>query len=151
MLRNCYGYAGIVLVGLWSSTAIADEPTKPKTDELAKHQGTWAVLAFEREGKETPIEIARSIVRIVDGDRVVWKRSGKSFAATRVELNAAHSPATIDVLPEGGPSRDKRILGIYKLEGNRLTICMADPDHPRPTAFKAEAGSKWTLMRFERK
>jgi len=137
----------LVLAGVTYPLAAAP----PQQAELARHQGTWSVLSFRREGKDTPAEITQTIIRIVEGDHVVWKREGKSFAATKVELDPSKSPATIDVIPDGGPARDKRILGIYKLEGNRLTICMADADQPRPTEFKAEQGSKWTLMRFERK
>ncbi|ODT97185.1 MAG: hypothetical protein ABS79_07630 [Planctomycetes bacterium SCN 63-9] len=120
-------------------------------DELSKHQGTWSVVSFRRSDKETPEEITRSIVRIVEGDRVLWKRDGKAFAATTIELDPSRTPATINVIPEGGPDRNKRILGIYKLDGNNLLICMADAGHPRPTEFKANPRVMWTLMRLQRK
>lgn len=118
--------------------------------EQGRHQGTWAVVSFHRDGQETPREITASIKRIVKDDHVVWTRAGKSFAGTTVVLDPTREPKTIDVLPDGGPSRDKRVLGIYRLEGDRLTICMADPDQPRPREFKAEKGSKCTLMTFRR-
>ena len=43
--------------------------------------------------------------------------------------------------PAGGKDRGERVLGIYKLEGDRLTICRAAPGKPRPSEFKAEKGS----------
>jgi hypothetical protein len=54
------------------------------------------------------------------------------------------------VIPDGGKDRGERVLGIYKLEDDRLTICMAAPGKPRPTAFKAEKGSGYTLRTFTR-
>ena len=43
--------------------------------------------------------------------------------------------------PDGGKDRGERVLGIYKLEGDRLAICMAAPGTPMPNEFKAEKGS----------
>jgi uncharacterized protein (TIGR03067 family) len=120
------------------------------TQALAAQQGTWFAVSFRRDGQETPAAIVRTIQRTVEKDHVTWKRDGKSFAGTTIVLDPKQAPAAIDVLPDGGPSRGKRVLGIYRLEGNRLTICMADPDRPRPREFAAEKGSKQTLMVFTR-
>ena len=122
----------------------------PAQEELARHQGTWAVTAFVRDGEETPKEIATSIIRIVDGDHVTWKREGKSFAGTSLILDPSTDPRSLDVIPDGGPWKDQRVLGIYKREGEILTICMAAPTMPRPRAFTARSGSGWTLMTFRR-
>ena len=137
----------VVAACLCGSAFGAQEPAK---QELARHQGTWTAVSFRREGQETPAEIVRTITRTVEGDHVVWKRDGKSFAGTTVVLDPGRDPRTIDVLPDGGPSRGKRVLGIYKIEKDTLTLCMADPDQPRPREFKAEKGSKHTLMVFKR-
>ena len=123
---------------------------KVAPDELTHHQGTWVVTSFIRDGVETPAEIATSIVRVVEGDHVVWKRAGKSFAGTSLVLDPTTIPKSIDVMPDGGPSKDKRVLGIYQLEAEILTICMASPDQPRPKAFRAEKGTGQTLMVFRR-
>lgn len=138
---------------LWLALALTtgdDQDRSRNAEELARHQGTWAVTRFVRDGKESPAELVNSIVRIVDGDHVVWKRDGKSFAGTKVELDPAADPKTIDVLPDGGPSFGKRVLGIYKMDGDVLTICMADPEKPRPDGFQAGEGSGRTLMTFRR-
>ena len=63
-------------------------------------------------------------------------------------VDATREPATIDVIPDGGPNRGERILGIYKIDGETLTICMAVAGQPRPKAFKAEKGSGCTLQTF---
>ncbi len=122
----------------------------PKAAELARHQGTWAVASMEREGRRTGAEIVAEITRVVDGEHVTWKRVGKPFAGTTVKLDPSANPKAIDVTPDGGGSRDKPVLGIYKLDGDSLTICMADADLPRPVGFSSAKGSKQTLMVFRR-
>jgi len=126
------------------------EPSPEVKAELAKHRGVWRSVSFRREGKETAEAVVRSITREVDGDRVVWRRDGKSFSGSTIVLDPGADPKTIDVHADGGPGRDKVVRGLYKLEGDRLTLCTADPDQPRPTAFRAEPGDRWTLMVFDR-
>ncbi len=99
----------------------------PLPIEQQQHQGTWQIVSFSREGSETPGEVLEEIERVVKGDRVVWYRDGKTFAATTTELDPTTDPPAIEVIPEGGPNRGKRILGIYKLDGDVLTICMTEP------------------------
>jgi len=119
--------------------------------ERDRHQGTWQAVSFVREGKETSKEIVDSIERVVEGDHVVWKRNGKSFAGTMMELIPDSDPPAIDLIPDGGPNREKRVRAIYKLKGDTLTLCTSDPDKPRPKEFRAEPGSGQTLMTFRRK
>jgi uncharacterized protein (TIGR03067 family) len=119
-------------------------------DELKRHQDTWVATSSIYDGQEAPPDVVRSIQRIVTGDHVVWKREGKSFAGTRIEIDPKPEPRTIDVIPDGGPNRGERVLGIYKFAGDRLTICMAAPGQPRPKAFQAAKGSGCTLRTFSR-
>ena len=121
------------------------------TIELVRHQGTWRVVSFERDGKETPSEIIDSIERIVEGDHVLWKRNGKSFAGTTMKLDPKAEPSSIDLAPDGGPNREKVVRGIYKFDDDTLTICTSDADKPRPTEFKAASNSGWTLVKFRKK
>jgi uncharacterized protein (TIGR03067 family) len=137
----------LVLLVPWSVASADDRAAK---EELERHQGTWTATSSIYDGQEAPEELVRSITRTVEKDHVVWKRDGKSFAGTRIELDPSRDPRSIDVIPDGGKDRGKRVLGIYKLEDDRLTICMAAPGKPRPTAFKAEKGSGYTLRTFTR-
>ncbi|AMV40662.1 TIGR03067 domain-containing protein [Planctomyces sp. SH-PL62] len=143
-------WSRLIPLGLVVLLVQAPEPSPGLTAELARHQGVWRGVSFRRDGKETPEAIVRTITRTVDDDRVVWRRDGKSFSGSTIILDPAADPRTIDVLADGGPGRDKTVRGLYKLEGDELTICTADPDEPRPTAFRADAGDRWTLMVFKR-
>ncbi|MEW4570972.1 TIGR03067 domain-containing protein [Tautonia sp. JC769] len=137
------------LVAVLLVLPVGDDAPTP-TDDQARHQGTWAVERSVRDGKDGPIEVMKEIVREVEGGRIVWKRSGKAFAATTFELDPEADPKTIDLIPEGGRNRGDRVLGIYRFDEDRLVLCTADPGEPRPTAFAAEPGDGRTLMTFRR-
>lgn len=122
----------------------------PGQDELKKHQGIWLVTSSIYDGQEAPAAVAASIKRIVDCDHVIWERDGKRFAGSKIVLDPGSEPKAIDVIPDGGPNRGERVLGIYKLDNATLIICMAAPGRPRPKEWKAEKGSECTLRTFRR-
>lgn len=140
----------------WTALLLLAWPSPPGDDpaaraELARHQGTWEVVAFVYEGREAPREITATMSRVVEDDHVTWYRAGKSFAGTGLVLDPSADPKAIDVIADGGPQRGKAVLGIYRLDGDELTICMAAPDAPRPTTFDAPQGSGRTLMTFRKR
>jgi uncharacterized protein (TIGR03067 family) len=141
-----------LISGLLVSVAIpaASADDDPVKDELKRHQGTWVTTSSIFDGQPAAPELVRSIRRIVTDDHVVWERDGKRFAGTTIVLDPKKEPKTIDVIPDGGPNRGEPILGIYKLQGDTITICMAGPAQPRPKEFKAEKGSGYSLRTFER-
>ena len=131
-------------------SAVTTADDKADKDELKRQEGTWAVVSSIHEGQAAPRDLIRSIKRVVEGDHVVWERDGKRFAGTTIELDLGQDPKAINVTPDGGRNRGQRVLGIYKFEGEQLTICMAEPGKPRPKAFEANKGSGCTLRTFTR-
>jgi uncharacterized protein (TIGR03067 family) len=142
-------YLVVGLVVTWLSVC-ASRAGDERKEELKKHQGTWAVSSSTFDGQRAADDVVCSIKRVVADDRVVWKRNGKRFGATKFEVDPSREPKGIDVILDGGPNRTERVLGIYKLKGDELTICMATAGQPRPKEFKAGKGSGCTLRTYRR-
>jgi uncharacterized protein (TIGR03067 family) len=146
--KQAYVFVAAMAVFAVSAAAQTDGDAVKKA--LTEQQGTWITKSSIFDDKPAPQALVRSIKRIVTDDHAVWERDGKRFAGTTITLGPDKDPKTIDVLPDGGPKRGERVLGIYKLEGDTLTICMAGPGQPRPNIFKAAKGSGHTLRMFQR-
>jgi uncharacterized protein (TIGR03067 family) len=142
------------IVCLTGQAPTPDNPPKVVTaevkEELKALEGTWEPTRYTTGGKSTPAEILGEIRRVAEGDFVYWTRKGKRFAGTHVTLDPSLKHKSIDVVADGGKYRDKVVKGIYKLDGDELTICMAAPDGPRPDSFEAGADDGRTLMVFRK-
>jgi uncharacterized protein (TIGR03067 family) len=115
--------------------------------ELAKLKGTWQLVSAETDGVKLPAEQVKQIrVIIQEGKHSVY--FGEKVVADGVEFHidpSASPKTTEDTLKDG-----KKIRGIYKLEGDTLTSCVAAPDKERPSEFTGKKGSGYTLRVFKR-
>ena len=131
-----------------------DNPTKEVSAEVKAElkalEGTWEPTRYTTGEQSTGPEILAEIRRVAEGDFVYWTRKGKRFAGTHVTIDPSAKLKTIDVVADGGRYRDKVVQGIYKLDGEELTICMAAPDAARPDSFEPKANDGWTLMVFRK-
>jgi uncharacterized protein (TIGR03067 family) len=68
-----------------------------------------------------------------------------------VTFDSARSPKQFDVAWKSKKNREPQQY-IYKLDGDTLTICHAQPDQPRPTEFKGGKGQHcWVFTRVRPK
>jgi uncharacterized protein (TIGR03067 family) len=123
-----------------ASILISGCHSKPDAEAI---QGTWKVTHFEETGKGLPIN---GSYIFMDG-KVIMKIEGEIVSEGYYQLDSSKEPKQID-FNFGG----EYAPGIYKLEGNDLTICA--PAYaaatPRPKEFKAPAGSSMMLIELKR-
>jgi uncharacterized protein (TIGR03067 family) len=62
----------------------------------------------------------------------------------------SESPQAIDYLNLAGAHKGKRQAGIYKLEGDLLTVCIAAPGAARPKEFQSQPGDGRSLTAWKR-
>jgi uncharacterized protein (TIGR03067 family) len=126
---------GILLVGL----LIADGEAKDKE----AMQGDWNCDKMVRDGMALPDDAAQALFRNVKGDAYTVHRFRAKAGSGTFKLDASKTPKQIDMTPDGGKAGT--IEGIYKIDGDKLTMCYAAPKGKRPTAFESKEDSGVTL------
>jgi uncharacterized protein (TIGR03067 family) len=141
--------------------AKADHAQVARSD-LERIQGNWRAVYVEENGVKGLFtafqddDVKRDLPTLtVEGNHVSWKgHPGGSAVPVEfdglVHLDPTREPKTIDFSYLGKDGRT--MLGIYRVEGDRLTLCWSiEPKKPkdRPTEF-ATKGKKWTLVVWER-
>jgi uncharacterized protein (TIGR03067 family) len=139
----------ILLCGL-SSLAGPVRAADAAREELARLQGTWVMTALEINGEKLPAEKFQSTKLEITGDRYITD-TGRGRHEATLKLDPAKDPRTIDMTFADGPNKGDTAEGIYKLEGDTLTICRPRlPPQPRPTEFSTKPGTDRFIVVWKR-
>jgi uncharacterized protein (TIGR03067 family) len=112
-----------------------------------KLDGTWVGTSYKRgPGVVSKENVGTSLTITKDG----YECKGSYPISKKGTLKIDEANGTIDFTSTEGFSKGKTMQGIYKLEGNVLTVCYADSSSKRPTEFKSEKIST-VLITFEKK
>ena len=136
------------------------ERYQPPDDEKAI-EGNWVVISQTESGKS--VSGAESPRRCEFQDH--WFRVVELFPNEKIvkvqhlgglyTMDASKQPKTITIYKhklqsdEHANYRDQELLGIYKFDGDRLTIAYRQGE-PRPEKFESPPGSGVTLLVLER-
>src|SRR5215468_1970404 len=120
---------------------------KNQTD-LDRLQGTWRVTALEIDGRAELGALTHATIT-VRGSEFATRGMGDDYSGT-IELVAGEAPNAFNLLFTSGPPAGLRNRGIYKLDGDTWTICLATRGGARPTRFATHADSGIALETLER-
>ena len=123
--------------------AVVDGPAASK--EREKFLGTWAVHSFEENGTTKSADKFKGYTYAFAG--TACDHGDKTKTRFLFALDPEKTPAHIDLRIDLG-STD---LGIYKLEGDTLTLCIKPgKDGPRPDKFESPEGSGTYVLTLKR-
>ncbi|HJZ55484.1 MAG TPA: TIGR03067 domain-containing protein, partial [Gemmataceae bacterium] len=129
-----------------------DKPDPKK--ELAKLNGKWQVVNQEVDGQTHGEEVARTNVWVIKDGKITSRYFDTNEGAEKVnewpfKIDPTQNPAHIDV--EFDVAGQKRtIMGIYKLDGDELTICLFGAVDERPTEFRNSRKGGNLVIKFKR-
>ncbi len=162
-MNRCAGLVLLAALGLMAGCqGGSDEPNRPQTteekqaDDQSKLQGTWKLVLLKVDGETAPQEKTDKARVVIDGDQLTMRSflDGEDMAVT-YQLDASTSPRQLDLLTR---NEGKVLLrgayvgkGIYKFEGEELTICFRMPPvNSRPGTFDSSPKSNvalWVLRK----
>jgi uncharacterized protein (TIGR03067 family) len=65
-------------------------------------------------------------------------------------IDPSTSPKSIDYMNTAGSNKGKSQRGIYRFDGDQLTVCVSSPGAARPAAFTSEKAAGHTLTVWKR-
>jgi uncharacterized protein (TIGR03067 family) len=109
--------------------------------ELKALQGTWKAVALEAGGKPLPKEAVPDFTFAIGADGKSTGKMAKSEYTSTITVNPKKDPKTIDNVHETGDQKGKKQYGVYKLDGDKLTVNMTAPgaaESARPKDFSTK-------------
>lgn len=121
------------------SVGMADDPPKDAQKQaLEKLQGSWQLVSAEIRGRKVVIDAGTNTDRtVIDGEKVTVMRGGRESHSSTIRIDPSKSPGHMDsthVVRNGVKTVSE---GIYKLEGDTLTICASISGEKRPERFES--------------
>lgn len=119
-LTAVYGYAS------------ADEPAKSKLD------GTYTIVAGEKNGKEVPADSLKGSIIVFDGDKVLGTdKDKKEFFGSTFVIDKTTTPFTITMMSTA-PVKGEKAVGIIEMKDDTVRICYALLGGDAPKEFKTQ-------------
>jgi uncharacterized protein (TIGR03067 family) len=137
-----------LLAGLFSFNAVLLAQS-PDAAEMKKLDGTWVGgvkgggggpggkggKGGKGGGGQGGFMVSITELVIKDGKITAKGDRGSDFGAGTYKISLGANPKTMDAIGTGGKSQGKNYLGIYKLNGDTLEWCAANPNIARPKDF----------------
>jgi RNA polymerase sigma factor (sigma-70 family) len=146
------GLAAAVLAAVGGGVVVGFRPTAAADDRQAKPdqeliRGAWVVTAAKKDGQDAP---GKDQI----GQRFGFGNDMMRFGVigAKWKLDPSKDLKEIDLTVTVGPETEKGkvIRGLYKLDGDKLTLHLAHPGGDRPAGFDNKAGENSTLLTLER-
>jgi uncharacterized protein (TIGR03067 family) len=121
--------------------------------KAGKIDGTWLVTSIEKGGKKLPGDLLEKFRQTLEfrGEKYKVTVLDKVQEEGTFKTDPKKNPKTIDLMITSGRDKDKTQRGIYRLEGDTLTVSMSQPGaEERPGAFSTEEGSTFAVIVLKR-
>jgi uncharacterized protein (TIGR03067 family) len=144
-------FATIAILFLLPRPALADDKAdKAKAEEFKALKSEWTVAKATLAGDDA-FEFLKVLEFTIHDDGKYTAKHGEVRDEGVFTLDLSATPKSMVIKPTGGPSKDKVLTAIYKLDGDTLTICYDMDGKVNPTKFESTAENKFLLVEYKRK
>jgi uncharacterized protein (TIGR03067 family) len=144
----------VALLFLSTTLTPAAESDQATKEVLKQLSGGWSMVSGSADGQEMPADMLKELKRSYNGNELTVTMAGQIFFKAKISIDPSKKPKTIDYEMIEGPTKGKRQLGVYELDGDTFKSCFAKPDQARPADFKPGDGktvSVWKRNKPEKK
>jgi uncharacterized protein (TIGR03067 family) len=132
---------------------MAPEESDPRPSDLS---GNWQAVSFEQDGRQkfSAEEVRKVTVSFRDCRYRItplsWGPEGSFEGGYQIDDQHGREDKSFSLYPATGVLKGQAFRGIYRVEGDKLTLCFSWPPLDRPTEFRSRPNSTIVLAVFKR-
>ncbi len=128
-----------------------DSPPELEAPDTQKIQGTWEFTDIVIGGQSVLADARKADAKMVfAGVKVNLHDNRGPGLDLSFTLDPAKKPRAIDLMRDTGNGQSETKVGIYKLDGDRLQMCLSAGAKTRPTEFASPEKSDVMLLTLKR-